>query len=318
MTSFFSQEVLAGSEDLSGTLIVVNKKADTVNFIDLQTRKIKFTRKTGKGPHEVAINDDTSTAVVTNYNGGDSLTVFDIAAAKATSTISLSSYPYPHGVLYLQGTSHVAVSAEGADAVVIVDIASGKIEKAINTQQKGSHMVALPKSAERVYTTNMRDNTVSELDIKTGTLVRTITTSATPEAITVNKAGTELWVGSNEKGLVTVFDLLTGKAVKQWQGFQFPYRILLTRDEHYAVIPDYKNNTLDIIDVKSKTRIQQLKFDHLGPKGVAFHPNDRTLFLSAYSQNKVLAIDIPSGKVLFELATGDGPDGIGYSSIELD
>ncbi|WP_234004761.1 hypothetical protein [Pseudoalteromonas sp. T1lg24] len=42
------------------------------------------------------------------------------------------------------------------------------------------------------------------------------------------------------------------------------------------------------------------------------------LFLSAYSKNKLLAIDIPSGKTLFELPTGNGPDGISYSPIVLE
>ncbi|TMO82176.1 YncE family protein [Pseudoalteromonas spongiae] len=310
--------LMANDDALSGTLVVVNKKADTVSFIDLQSRKIKYTRRTGKGPHEIAVNDNATTAVVTNYNGGNSLTVFEIKAAKATNTISLVKHPYPHGILYLKGTNKVAVSAEGSNSVVIVDIDSGNIEKAIHTHQKGSHMVALAHTNNRVYTPNMHDDTVSEMDINMGQLLRTITTPETPEAITINKSGTELWVGSNKDGFVTVFDLTTDNVIKQWRGFRFPYRILLTKDEKYAVIPDYKNNTLTIFDAENKTQLHQITFDNIGPKGVAFHPNDRTLFLSAYSKNKILAIDIPSGKTLFELPTGNGPDGIGYSPIVLE
>lgn len=309
---------MANDDALSGTLVVVNKKADTVSFIDLQSRKIKYTRSTSKGPHEIAVNDNATTAVVTNYNGGNSLTVFDIKTAKATNTISLAKHPYPHGILYLKGTNKVAVSAEGSNSVVIVDIDSGNIEKAINTHQKGSHMVALSHANNRVYTPNMHDDTVSEMDINSGKLSRTIATPETPEAITINKSGSELWVGSNKDGLVTVFDLTTDNIIKQWQGFKFPYRILLTKDEKYAVIPDYKNNTLTIFDAENEIQLNQITFDSIGPKGVAFHPNDRTLFLSAYSKNKVLAIDIPSGKTLFELPTGNGPDGIGYSPIVLE
>ncbi|MEI4551206.1 YncE family protein [Pseudoalteromonas spongiae] len=313
-----SFSLMANDDTLSGTLVVVNKKADTVSFIDLQSRKIKYTRRTGKGPHEIAVNDNATTAVITDYNGGNSLTVFDIKTAKATNTISLAKHPYPHGILYLKGTNKVAVSAEGSNSVVIVDIDSGNIEKAINTFQKGSHMVALAHFNNRVYTPNMHDDTVSEMDINTGKLLRTIATPETPEAITINKSGTELWVGSNKDGFVTVFDLTTEKVIKQWRGFKFPYRILLTKDEKYAVVPDYKNNTLTIFDAVNKTQLHQITFDNIGPKGVAFHPNDRTLFLSAYSKNKLLAIDIPSGKTLFELPTGNGPDGIGYSPIVLE
>jgi len=309
---------MANDKSLSGTLVVVNKKDDTVDFIDLKSRKIKFTRATGKGPHELAMSADGRFAVVTDYIGGNSLSVFDVRQAKKIKTIDLSNYPMPHGVLFLKDQRRVAVSSERSDSVVIVDITSGQIEKVISTKQKGSHMVALPESSERVYTTNMHSNTVSELDIQSGALLRKISTPDTPEAITINKDGSELWVGSNHDGLVTVFDLINGGIIKQWKGYSFPYRVLLTRDEQFAVIPDFKNNTLDIIDVVNKKKLHQIDFGwRTVPNGVVFHPNDRTLFMTSYGKDKVIVIDIPSGETLFELPTGDGPDGIGYSSLVL-
>ena len=315
---FICMPSMASDKSFSGTIVVVNKKDNTVNFIDLKSRKIKFTRATGKGPHELAMSADGRLAVVTDYIGGNSLSVFDVQQAKKIKTIDLSNYPKPHGVLFLKDQHRVAVSSEGSDSVVIVDITSGQIDKVIGTKQKGSHMVALPESSERVYTTNMDSNTVSELDIQSGALLRRITTPNIPEAITVNKDGTELWVGSNDDGLVTVFDLANGGIIKQWKGFSFPYRVLLTRDEQFAVIPDFKNNTLDIIDVKNKKKLHQIDFGwRTVPNGVVYHPNDRTLFMSAYGKDKVIVVDIPSGETLFELPTGDGPDGIGYSPLVL-
>lgn len=303
---------------MSGTLVVVNKKDDTVNFIDLQSQKIKYTRATGKGPHELVVSNDGRLAVVTDYAGGNSLTVYDVQQAKKLRTIDLSDYPWPHGISFLNNQRQVAVSSEGSDSVVVVDIFSGQINKVIATQQRGSHMLALPESSERVYTTNMHGNTVSELDVKTGALLQKIAMPKTPEAITVSKDGTELWVGSNDDGLLTVFDLNNSAMIKQWGGFRFPYRILLTDDQQLAVVPDYRKSTLDIIDVKRKDKLRSLAFENdTGPKGVVFHPDDRTLFLSAYGKNKVLAIDITTGDVLFELPTGRGPDGIGYSPLVL-
>ena len=179
-------------------------------------------------------------------------------------------------------------------------------------------MVALPASSELVYTTNMESNTVSELELSSKKLLRIIPMPEMPEAITVNASGTELWVGSNADGLVTVFDLTNGTKIKQWQGFRFPYRILLTRDQRYAVIPDFRNNTLDIIDVNQKSKLNQVTFEKgTAPNGVTFHPDDRTLFMSSKGKNKVWVIDIPTGKLLFELPTGEGPDGVGYSSLQM-
>jgi len=313
-----SYSTFASDKTLAGTLVVVNKSDDTVSFIDVTSRKIKTTVDTGKGAHELAISRSGKWAVVTNYIGGNSLSIYDVQQAKKIRTIDLSAYPRPHGVLFLKDDRQVAVSSEGSDSVIIVDIHSGFIEKVLATEQSGSHMVAMPLSAELVYTSNMGSNTVSEINISSGKLLRQIPTPNIPEAITVNKAGTELWVGSNKEGLVTVFDLKTGAQIKQWQDFSFPYRILLTDDERYVVIPDYKDNKLTVIDLTSDTQLHHIDFGwRTIPNGVVFHPDDRTLFMSAYGKDKVLVIDIVSGEVLFELPTGDGPDGIGFSSLTL-
>jgi DNA-binding beta-propeller fold protein YncE len=307
------------ASSMVGTIIVVNKKDNTVSFVDIASKKIKFTRATGKGPHELALTNDGLWAVVTDYVGGNSLSVFDVKNAKKVRTIGLGSYPRPHGVLFLKDQRRVAVSSEGSDSVVIADIHSGQIEKAINTEQKGSHMVALPASSKRVYTTNMGSDSVSEMDIQSGKLLRKLATEKTPEAITINRDGTELWVGSNEDGLVTLYDLANGQKIDQWKGFGFPYRILLTKDEHYAVIPDYTNNTLDILDRVNQKKLHQIKFERgTTPKGVYFHPNDRNLFMSAYGKDKVFVIDILSGKVLFELPAGGGPDGIAFTPLTFE
>ena len=319
LLSLHTLTAFAQDKNLGGTVIVVNKGDNTVSFIDVTSKKIKFTRATGKGPHELALTNDGLWAVVTDYVGGNSLSVFDVKKVNKVRTIDLSSYPKPHGVLFLSDQRRVAVSSEGSDSVVIVDIHSGQIEKVINTEQKGSHMVALPASSERVYTTNMGSHSVSEMDIQSGKLLRTLATHNVPEAITINKSGTELWVGSNEDGFVTLYNLANGKQINQWKGFSFPYRILLTRDEHYAIIPDYRNDTLDIFDRVNQKRLHQIKFERgTTPKGVYFHPDDRTLFMSAYGKNKIIVIDILSGKVLFELPTGGGPDGIAFSPMTFE
>lgn len=303
----------------TGTLVVVNKNADTVSFIDLKRKKIVATRKTEKGPHEVAISKNGKWAVVTNYAGGNSLTVFDVPSASVVRTINLSRYSRPHGILFLADQERVVVSSEGSDSVVVVNVATGKIDSVIGTGQKGSHMVALPSSSKYVYTTNMGSDTVSEMEIETGKLLRKLPTEEVPEAITVNAKGTELWVGSNKEGLLTVYDVKTNEKIAQWSDYSFPYRILLNDNQQFAVIPDFRNDTLDVVNVVNKKRLKRITFDaRTTPNGVIFSPDQKVLFMSGYGADKVFAIAIPSGEVLYHLPTGDGPDGIGYSALQVE
>jgi len=55
----------------------------------------------------------------------------------------------------------------------------------------------------------------------------------------------------------------------------------------------------------------------LCPQGVTLYLNDRTLFLSLSGENRVLAINIETQEVLGDYATGEAPDGIGYSPLVL-
>lgn len=303
---------------INGTLLVVNKLGDNVSFIDLASKKVVKTVATGKGPHELAITKDGKWAVTTDYVGGNSLTVLNVEKASVVRTISLAKYPRPHGILFMQDQTHVAVSSEGSNTAVIANIHTGEIVKVIDTKQNGSHMVALPLLSDKVYTTNMADDSVSVLDVKRARLIKTIAMPKTPEAITINQAGTELWVGSNHDGLISLFNTNTDELLKQWSGYSFPYRILLTQDEKYSIVPDYRQNTLDIFDAVNKVKLKRITLGtDDGPKGVTFAPDDRTLFLSLYAKDKIIAVSIPSGEILYELPSGDGPDGIGYSDMIL-
>jgi DNA-binding beta-propeller fold protein YncE len=74
----------------AATLVVLNKAEATASLIDLETGKVTSTLPTGQGPHEVAVSPDGTLALATNYGNreaeGGSLTLIDVAAAKASSS----------------------------------------------------------------------------------------------------------------------------------------------------------------------------------------------------------------------------------------
>lgn len=302
-------------DGLSGTLIVLNKGGNDASFIDLQSGKIVATLPTGKGPHELVVSDDGHWAIGTDYGGGNSLTVFDVRNLTVQRTINLARYPRPHGVLLLPGQNQVIVTAEKNRSLVLVDFMNGKIQQTISTGQSGSHMVALAANGATAFTANGSSNSVSVIDLVQQRLVKTIAVPRRPEAITTNKAGSQIWVGSNDEGVVSVISVADGSIQAQWSGFVWPYRILLTNDESFALVSDLRKGQLRIFDARSKTELGSIDIPSTGPEGMALYPDDRTLFLSLSAQDKVLVIDILSRQVIGEYPAGSSPDGIAYSSI---
>jgi YVTN family beta-propeller protein len=304
-----------GPDGLSGTLIVLNKGGNNASFIDLASGEIVATLPTGRGPHELVVSGDGQWAIGTDYNDGNSLTVFDVRNLAVQRTINLDHHPSPHGIVLMPEQTEVIVTSEENRTVALIDFVTGKTRQVISTGQSGSHMVALSENGSTAFTANGGSNSVSVIDLIQNQFVQTIDVPRRPEAITVNKAGSQIWVGSNDEGVVSVISVADGAIQAQWSGFDWPYRILLSKDERFALVSDLRKGQLRIFDARSKTELGTIDIPATGPQGMTLYPDDRTLFLSLSAQDKILVIDITSRQITGEYQAGSSPDGIAYSSV---
>jgi len=302
----------------SGTLVVVNKAASTASVIDVASGTTLATLPTGNGPHEVAITRDGQTAVVTDYGdraGNNTLTVIDVAGLRVASTVDLGEYRRPHGIAFLPGDSIVAVTSEVAQAVVLVRVADGSIVKTLPTGQGGSHMLAVTGDGATIYTGNIRDGTVSQLDVATGQSTRVFQTPPQPEAITVTADGDEVWVGSNSEGKVSVVDVATGAVDEALDGFSFPYRILITPDNRQVLIPDFRAQELRIVDRATRAVVDVMPFDGAGPQGITLSPDGTTVYHAMSLENRIAVIDLETRTVVRHIDAGARPDGVAYTDL---
>ncbi len=300
----------------TGTLVVVNKAAATANVIDVGSGLTLATLPTGHGPHEAVMSAAGRIAVVSNYEAGQpSLTVIDVPGLKVLRTIDLAPYNRPHGMQFLPGDSLLAVISEATGNVVLVRVADGTVVRAIPTTQRGSHMLAIPASGQRIYTGNISDNTVSELNVATGELVRTFAVPPQPEAINVTRDGREVWVGSNATGKVSVVDPIAGTVTTVAEGFGWPYRMCFTPDDGMVIIPDLKSNVVRFYERAARRELGRLDLPGAAPQGIIAPPGTGVAFLSLSAEDRVAVIDLVTRRVVEYLPAGDGPDGVAYSAL---
>jgi DNA-binding beta-propeller fold protein YncE len=263
----------------------------------------------GTGPHEAQVSPDGRTAVVTIYGDrtpGNRLAVVDLVRDTVARTIDLGRYLRPHGVHFLAGRSdRIAVTSEAAGAVLVVDLATDAVT-AVPTQARTSHMVAVSGDGRRAWTANVRDNSVSELDLARGAFVRTIAVPAEPEGIAVTPDGAEVWVGSNATGAVTV--IATGAPVHTFTGAAFPYRLAVSPDGARVAIVDGKGGQLLLVDRATRTTAAAVPLAE--PRGVAFAPDGRTAWVTL-GGGEAAEVDVASGAVRRRIAVQASPDGVG-------
>ncbi len=315
-----SARPLAGqAPDVGGTLVVVNKGASTASIVDVASGQIVATVPTGDGPHEVVVSTDGRTAVVTDYgarSGGNTLTVIDVPGRAVARTIDLGEHRRPHGISFLPGDEVVAVTTEESGHVLIVNLGSGDIVQALPTEGNVSHMLAVPGAADRIYTSDIRDGTVTEILIDRGGPARKIDVPVSPEAVGVRPDGSEVWVGSNDLGVVSVIDTGTGEVEQVLDGFGWPYRVHFSADGSLALIPDLRGDELRIVDAGSRKELATLSFPGGGPQGVAFSADGRYAFQSLSRQGRVAVIDLRSMEVVGYLSAGSTPDGVAHTPLQ--
>src|SRR6185369_17947335 len=169
-----------GRASLTGTVVVVNQQSDSITLIDLKRMEAYRHVPVIAGPHEAAASPDGRSVVVTKYNkqGVGPQKILSLIALPSGDTIKnidLGEYRAPHDVRWVD-SKHLVVTSEANQALLLVNIESGAIERVFRTNAGVSHMLALSADHTRLYCSNMRDGSVSAFDFKTGEKIKDVKT----------------------------------------------------------------------------------------------------------------------------------------------
>jgi YVTN family beta-propeller protein len=276
------------------------------------------------GPHEAAVSPDGRTVVVTNYNKAGvgqqkTLSVLALPAGDTVKTIDLGEYRAPHDVRWVDA-ERVVVTAEASQALLLVNVQSGAIERVFETDAGVSHMLALSPDRSRLYCSNLRDGSVSAFDFATGRKLKDIKTGAECEGVGVTPDGRWVWAGNRAEDTISIIDTATLEVVKRLPSPGFPYRVQFTPDGRYALVPHANASSLVMADVKSQTIAKSIplgmtKVDKPSTAGVAPHPDNRHAFVTVRNDNSMLVLDLASGETLGRVEVQQSPDGVAYSPV---
>jgi YVTN family beta-propeller protein len=310
----------------AGTLIVLNKSDNTVSLLDLDSKKSVATLPTGGGPHEVAVSPDGHTAVVCNYGSqlvpGSTLTVIDVAARKVLRTVDLQQYRRPHGIAWLRG-NEVAVTTEGTKNLLIVDVAAGKVTAAIDTEQNGSHMVALAPAHDRAFVANIGSGSVTVIDLKEKRRIANLQSGAGTEGIAVSPDQREVWATNRGGDSVCVIDVASLKVVATVASKTFPIRAKFTTDGKHVLVSNAQSGDLSVFDAATRRELRRIAMQSDKsaqapvPVGILVVPGLSRAFVANTNADMISVIDLQTWQIVDRLTAGKEPDGLGYSQLNL-
>jgi YVTN family beta-propeller protein len=302
---------------LRGTALVANQEAGTATVIDLASgRSVHI--PVGTGPHEAAILPGGTRGVVTVYGDrgtvGHELAVIDLRNRRLDRIIELGSYTRPHGVVPIAGRpNHVAVTSETTRQVVVVDVATGTVERAVPTQAPSSHMVALPtvgaSAGTRAWTANVASGSVSEVDLVGGAHIRVIPVASSTEGIAITPDGSTVWVGSNDRGTVSVVNTTTGVVTDTIPGLGMPYRLGVTPDATMAIAVDPRGDRILLLDVATRSVVGEVT-GLQSPRGVAIAADSLYALITSAGASSAILVDLHTRREIRRFEVEASPDGV--------
>jgi len=318
----------------AATLVVANKAEATASLINLESGAVVATLPTGEGPHEVGISPDGQFAMVSNYgrrgSSGNSLTLINIPSAIVVKTIDLGEYLKPHGVEWVDGNK-VAVTVEGNQALIEVNVTQSSVTRVIKTDQDISHMVALDPVRNRAYTTNMGSASITVINLESGKRLENIKTGKGAEGLAVSAGEGRIWVTNRDEDTITVLDGNTLQPLKTFSSKGFPIRatatakgqVLVTRARagdlviyDAASFDEVRTVPFDINSMGSEDRLFGDRFgDSSVPIGVVVDNAGERAFVAHANADVITEIDLASGDIVRLLHAGKEPDGMGYSTV---
>ncbi|MGI9321404.1 MAG: YncE family protein, partial [Thiogranum sp.] len=300
----FSDSVGAGSDknsQLTGTVVVVNQASDTVTLVDLATMEAYKHVDVVGGPHEAAVSPDGKRVIVTNYNqrgvGGPqkTLSLISLPGGETLKTIDLGEFSMPHDIQWVN-ESQVVTTVEANQALLLVNVDSGEIERVFETQKQGSHMLSLSNDQKRLYSSNMGGSgSVTVFDFESGDKITDIETGAECEGVGVSPDDRWLWAGNRAEDTVSIIDTNSLEIVKTLQSPGFPYRVEFTPNGKYALVPHARSGTLMVGDVAGQSLVKHIplgltQVDQPSTAGVFPHPDCVHAFVTVRNYNSLLVL----------------------------
>jgi YVTN family beta-propeller protein len=238
--------------------------------------------------------------------------VIDIASRKEIHRVDLAPLLRPHGLFSVDGK--VYFTAEGSKAIGRYDPAANRVDWMLGTGQDGTHMVAVNKDHNVIFTSNIGSGTISIFqragaDDWRQTVVRV---GAGAEGFDVSPDGKELWAANAGDGTVSIVDI-GGKKVVQ----TFPVdvkrsnRLKFTPDGRRVLISDLTNGSLVVVDVASRKEVKRLPLGR-SVAGILVVPDGSHAYVAATNDNYVAVVDLKTLEVTGHISTGNGPDGMDW------
>lgn len=323
LAALFSALVL-GLDDPKEILLVLNKAEDTVSLIDTVNQRTIKTIPTGHGPNEVMVSPAGTWATIANMGSGQkrdkTVTVLRMPGGEVVRTIDLGEFQRPHGMAWLNESKFVTTTHE-PEALHIIDVETGKIEKSILSPAQGLHMVVLSPDKKTAYASCVFSQKMVAFDLVKGEVAYSVDCGPRAEGISISPDGKTVAVGNVGDDSVTLIDTGKRSAFKTLKGNPGPIRTFFVNDGKQLLVSAVQSGEVVVWNTADWTEFKRIAVMDLPgmtsergqrhpPMNFADSADGKRLFFVVVSGDCVAELDLARWEVVRTHKSGKLPDGI--------
>jgi len=268
-------------------------------------------------PHEIVLSHDRRFLYVSDNGilwmtdpgeGGNTVSILDVAKRAKTGEISLGKFRRPHGMDVDPTTGRLVVTVENPPGLLLVDPAARKVLRTYDIQGKMPHMVLLGPGAEWAYVSNSGSSTIAAVHLASGK-VTLIPTDARPQGGVRSHDGRLVYITNSDGNSISIIDTRTRQKVGVIPVGKQPGRLALTPDGKTLVYNLQGENALGFADVVSR---RQTEVVPIGGRSLSLtlSPDGKYAYGGIQDQDRIAVVSVSERKVLKYIQTpkGAGPD----------
>lgn len=176
------------------------------------------------------------------------------------------------------------------------------------------HGLRLSPDGTLLAVANMKDNTVSLIDLKNADQTTSIIVGDTPIQVAFSPDQHTLIVSLNHENKIAIIDIKKKQIIHKAETGHGPAQVYITHDGRLALVANqgtaqHPDNRVTIVELESGKALKNLVVGN-GAHGITISPDGLTAFVTSTLDNTVTAVNLTTLAVGTKFKTGIAPNGI--------
>ena len=252
-------------------------------------------------------------ALITNERSG---TVIHVDAQGQTTEV-VPICRRPRGMVRGTASNEVFIACSDDHKVVLYDRIDRQVIREI-TAVPGAMNLTIHPMTNRLLVTNEGAAKASVFTLSTGELIAELPTGLEPDGIAITENGTQIFVASENSGIVHVFDGVTYESSGTISTNLRPRRIALRNDTLW--VSTEMGSRVEIFDINTLVKINEILFapkgfrpEQMTPVDILFNNAADEAYVALGSANHVAVVDLNTLVINKYILVGRRAWGLGLS-----